>query len=157
MVNELYTILSIIFLLLLLSAFFSGAETALTAASKPLMHNLERNGNSRAKIVNQLLSSKDRLIGSILLGNNLVNILASALATSFLITIFGEAGIFYATITMTFMVLIFAEILPKSYAIHNANRIALGLAYIIRLIVFFFTPVTVGIISFVNLILRTLN
>ena len=157
MVNELYTILSIIFLLLLLSAFFSGAETALTAASKPLMHNLERNGNSRAKIVNQLLSSKDRLIGSILLGNNLVNILASALATSFLITIFGEAGIFYATVTMTFMVLIFAEILPKSYAIHNANRIALGLAYIIRLIVFFFTPVTVGIISFVNLILRTLK
>ena len=98
--------LGLILILLVLSAFFSCAETALTAVSKPLMYNLEQNGNLRAKIINQLLSSKERLISAILLGNNLVNILASALATSYLITIFGEAGIFYATISLTFLILV---------------------------------------------------
>ncbi len=149
--------LGLILILLVLSAFFSCAETALTAVSKPLMYNLEQNGNLRAKIINQLLSSKERLISAILLGNNLVNILASALATSYLITIFGEAGIFYATISLTFLILVFAEILPKSYAIHNANRVALKLAHTVKIIVFFFTPITIGIIAFVNSVLNILR
>ena len=79
-------------ILILLSAFFSGSETALTAASHPRMHQLERKGDRRAGIVNRLRNRKDRMIGAILLGNNLVNILASALATSVLISAFGEAG-----------------------------------------------------------------
>ncbi|MBT6094195.1 MAG: DUF21 domain-containing protein, partial [Rhodospirillaceae bacterium] len=79
--------------LLVLSAFFSGSETALTAASKPAMHHLEQNGSHRASLVNRLRDNNERLIGAILLGNNLVNILASALATSALIELFGEAGI----------------------------------------------------------------
>ena len=83
-----------IFVLLLLSAFFSGSETALTAASKPLMHRLESRDNKNAGLVNRLRDNKERLIGAILLGNNAVNILASALATSVLIDAFGEAGIF---------------------------------------------------------------
>ena len=137
--------LGVIFLLLLISAFFSGAETALTATSRPLMHKLEKNGDSRATTVNQLLESKEQLIGSILLGNNLVNILASALATGLLISIFDDAGIFYATILMTLLILIFSEILPKSYAIRNANRVALRLASMVKLIVYFFTPATITI------------
>jgi Mg2+/Co2+ transporter CorB len=134
--------LIIIFILLLLSAFFSGSETALTAASRPAMHQLEQDGNTRAAIVNKLHSRKDRLIGTILLGNNLVNILASALATSILITLYGEAGIAYATIAMTLLVLIFAEVLPKSYAIDNANRMALSIAPTVRILVIVLLPLT---------------
>ena len=106
-----------VLMLLLLSAFFSGSETALTATSKSLMLQKESDGDKRARIVNRLLKRKERLIGTILLGNNLVNILASALATSLMIQSFGEAGIVYATVVMTLLVLIFSEILPKTYAL----------------------------------------
>ena len=79
--------------LLVLSAFFSGSETSLTAASIPRMHTLARQGNHRAELVNDLWAQKERLIGAILFGNNLVNIMASALATGLLIGLFGDAGI----------------------------------------------------------------
>ncbi|PPR76129.1 MAG: hypothetical protein CFH06_01805, partial [Alphaproteobacteria bacterium MarineAlpha3_Bin5] len=108
--------------LLVLSAFFSGSETALTAASRPVMHQMESSGEPRAAIVNALHQNKDRLIGALLLGNNLINILASALATSILIQMFGEAGVLYATLAMTLLILVFAEVLPKTYMIRNANR-----------------------------------
>ena len=78
-----------ILVLLMLSGFFSGSETALTAASKVRMMSREKEGNKRAKLVNKIREKKDRLIGALLLGNNLVNILASALATSVLIKLFG--------------------------------------------------------------------
>ena len=100
-----FTTLIVIVSLLVLSAFFSGSETALTGASKPVMHQLARTGNHRAEIVNRLHDQKERLIGAILLGNNLVNILASALATSMLITTFGDSGVAYATIAMTLLIL----------------------------------------------------
>ena len=130
--------------LLFLSAFFSGSETALTVASRPLMHQLESKGNKHAKTVNKLQERKGVLIGAILIGNNLVNILASALATSLLIGFFGEAGIAYATIIMTALVVMFAEILPKTYALQNADRTALKLAPIIRPIVFILSPITLA-------------
>ncbi|MCK5166458.1 MAG: DUF21 domain-containing protein, partial [Rhodospirillaceae bacterium] len=129
-----------IFILLVLSAFFSGSETALTAASKPLMHQMELSGNRRAGLVNRMMAKKDRLIGAILLGNNLVNILASALATSLLITVFGEAGVVYATIGMTLLVLIFSEILPKTYAFRNASRMALAVSPLINFILIVLSP-----------------
>ncbi len=134
--------LSAITVLLILSAFFSGSETALTAASRPLMHQLERSGDRRARMINRLYEKKERLIGAILLGNNLVNILASALATGLLIGIFGEAGIAYATITMTLLILIFAEILPKTYALRDANRAALASAPFVNALVFALAPAT---------------
>ena len=134
--------LIIIFLLLLVSAFFSGSETALTAASRPTMHQLAQDGNAHAAMVNKLHSRKDRLISTILLGNNLVNILASALATSIMITLYGEAGIAYATIAMTLLVLIFSEVLPKSYALDNANRISLSIAPVVRILVIILLPLT---------------
>lgn len=146
--------LSAIFVLLLLSAFFSGSETALTAASRPAMHQLEQRGDKRAKLVNQLHERKERLIGTILLGNNMVNILASALATSVLITIFGEAGVVYATIAMTLLVLIFSEILPKTYAFENANRMALAIAPIVNFLVIVLSPITQTINAVIRLIYR---
>jgi Mg2+/Co2+ transporter CorB len=139
------TTIIIIALLLVLSALFSGSETALTAASRPVMHQLERNGNHRAQIVNRLFDHKERLIGAILLGNNLVNILASALATSLLILNFGDAGVAYATIVMTLLILVFSEILPKTYAIRNANQAALAIAPAVKAMVWILTPVTATI------------
>ena len=131
-----------ILVLLVLSAFFSGSETSLTAASMPRMHTLARQGDRRAHLVNRLWDRKERLIGAILLGNNLVNIMASALATGVLIGLFGDAGVAYATIVMTFLVLIFAEVLPKTYAIHNADRLALAVAPVLRVVVFLLFPIT---------------
>jgi Mg2+/Co2+ transporter CorB len=136
-------IIAAIFILILFSAFFSGSETALTASSRALMHQLEQNdGDKRAGIVNRLMDSKERLIGAILLGNNLVNILASSLATSVMITYFGETGVVYATLVMTVVVLIFAEILPKTFAIQNANRLALSIAPAMKILVFVLAPIT---------------
>ncbi len=136
--------------LLVLSAFFSGSETALTAASRPLMHQLENEGNHRAGVVNRLHAKKGRLISTILLGNNLVNILASALATSTLISIYGDTGVIYATIAMTLLILIFSEIMPKTYAFKKANRLALAIAPTVSVLVFVLSPATKSI----NLVLK---
>ena len=149
-----FTTLIVIVSLLVLSAFFSGSETALTGASKPVMHQLARTGNHRAEIVNHLHDQKERLIGALLLGNNLVNILASALATSMLITTFGDSGVAYATIAMTLLILIFAEILPKTYAIRNANQAALSVAHAVKALVCVLTPVTATINAVVRGILK---
>ena len=150
-------LLSAILVLLLLSAFFSGSETALTAASRPLIHQLDRTGNRRAGIVKRLQHSSDRLIGTILLGNNLVNILASALATSALITLFGQAGVVYATLGMTLLILIFAEILPKTYAYRNANKVALAIAPIVNVLVTVLSPLTHALQMVVQITLRLLG
>jgi Mg2+/Co2+ transporter CorB len=128
--------------LLIVSAFFSGSETALTAASRARMHALEEDGNKRARIVNRLLDMRERFIGAILLGNNLANIAASALATTLFLKLFGEAGVVYATIVMTAVVVLFAEVLPKTYAIVNADRMALFVAPAVRLLVALLAPVT---------------
>ncbi len=140
--------------LLLVSAFFSGSETALTVASRASMHTLEEDGNSRARIVNRLLLNRERLIGAILLSYNLANIAASALATSVLLSIFGDAGVAYATIVMTVLVVVFAEVLPKTYAIVNADRMALSVAPIIRLTVAVLAPVTAAMQILVRQTLR---
>ncbi len=137
----LITVLAIV-ALLFLSAFFSGSETALTAASRHRLHNLERQGDRRAALVGRLLEGKERLIGSILLGNNLVNILASALATSVLIQLFGDVGVAYATIVMTLLVLIFAEVLPKTYALHHADETARTVSPVLRYFVLVLAPIT---------------
>ena len=130
-----------IVILLFLSGFFSGSETAMTAASRARLHGWEKEGNKRAGLVNRIREKKERLIGALLLGNNLVNILASALATSVLIKIFGEAGVVYATLAMTILVLIFSEVLPKTYALHNADRMTVAIAPVINVVVYVFAPI----------------
>jgi Mg2+/Co2+ transporter CorB len=130
----------LILFLILLSGFFSGSETALTAASPARLHQLGRKGNKRAQLVTDLRARNDKLIGSILIGNNIVNIFASVLATSALIELFGQNGIAYATIAMTVLIVLFAEVLPKTYAISNADRVALGVAPVLRVFVWLLTP-----------------
>ncbi|MFQ5533895.1 MAG: HlyC/CorC family transporter [Sphingomonadales bacterium] len=145
--------------LLILAGFFSGSETALTAASRARMHRLEKapedsRRRRRARTVNRLIGEKERLIGGILLGNNLVNILASALATGLFISLFGDAGIAYATLAMTALVLIFAEVLPKTYAIANPDRSALSVAPAISAVVFLLAPVVRAVQAIVRGTLR---
>lgn len=144
----------VIFFLLMLSAFFSGSETALTAASRPIMHHKEQDGDPRAGIVNRLRQYQERLIGAILLGNNMVNILASALATSVMIEMFGENGVVYATVVMTALVLVFSEILPKTYALQHADTMALRVARPMSVLVVIFAPVTQTIQVIVQATLR---
>jgi len=140
--------------LLVLSAFFSGSETALTAASRARMHALALEGNERARKVNRLLAAPERIIGTVLLGNNLVNILASALATSLLIRLFGDAGVAYATLVMTALVVIFAEVLPKTYALAFPDRISLSVAPVMQALIVLFKPLTIAVAFVVRQVLR---
>ena len=140
--------------LLVLSGFFSGSETALTAASRARMHQLEQEGSARARIVNRLRENKERLIGGILLGNNLVNILATALATSVLTALVGDAAVALATVAMTLLVLIFAEVLPKTYAIHHSDRAALAVAPVLRVVVAVLAPAVQTVTLLVRGVLR---
>jgi Mg2+/Co2+ transporter CorB len=110
---------------LMLSFVFAGSETALMAFSRARMLRLEKKGNRSAGIVNRLLETRERLIGALLLGNNAVNIAASSLATSVFLLWFGDVGVIYATVAMTVLVVVFAEVLPKTVAINDPDRIAL--------------------------------
>ena len=150
------TIILVIIFLLIISAFFSGSETALTAASRPKMYQLEKENNLRAKIVNFLKNKKERLIGTLLLGNNLVNTLATAIATSFFISLLGDnqKGILYSTIVMTLLILIFGEVLPKTIAINKADKFALLFAPFIKFLVTILSPFTYLINSFTRIILK---
>ena len=143
--------------LLVLSGFFSGSETALTATSRARMHELERKGNRRASTVKRLVQHPERLIGAILLGNNLVNILASALATTVFLKLFGDAGVVYATLVMTALVLIFSEVMPKTYAITNPDRMALFVAPVLRWVVMVLAPVTAAVQFIVRATLKLLG
>ena len=147
---EIITTIIAIIIFLLLSAFFSGSETSLTGTSKIRMHQLAKEGSKRANIVNKLISNRERLIGAILLGNNLVNILATSLATSICIVLFNDKGVAYAVLIMTALILIFSEILPKTYAIANTDKSALGVAKILLPIVYILAPIT----SFIQFIVR---
>jgi len=139
-----------IFLLLILSAFFAACETAMTAVSKARMHGWEKEGNKRAAQVNAIREGKESMIGALLLGNNVVNILASALATSVLIEMFGDAGVLYATAVMTVLVLVFAEVLPKTYALHHADSLSVALVPVIKIVIWVFSPLSISINAIVR-------
>ena len=146
--------IAVIVVCLLLSFFFSGSETALTASSRATMLRLAEDGNRNAAIVARLLSMRERLIGALLLSNNVVNILASSLATSLFLLWFGDVGVLYATVVMTVLVVVFAEILPKTAAINAPERISLLVARPISWVVRLFGPVLMAIEALVRGILR---
>ena len=150
-------LLGIIFGLILLSAFFSGAETSLTSASKSRMHTLAKSGKKNAIIFEKIFKNKELLICTILLVNNLVNVLASALATSILLELFDADGIIYVTIIMTFMILLFGELLPKTIALLKADSIALKISPIFDILVKILYPITISFNSIVNLLMQILN
>ena len=135
----------VIVLLLFASAFFSGSETALTAASEARMRALAKRGDKKATAVEKLLARKDRLISSLLIGNNLVNVVGTSLATSLAISYLGESGVVVASLVMTVILVMFAEVLPKTYAVNNADRFALGVSKIVNLIVILLTPLSWGL------------
>ncbi|MDB5440249.1 MAG: hypothetical protein JWM33_2676 [Caulobacteraceae bacterium] len=115
----------VLVLLLAMSGLFSAAETSLTGASRGRMHQLEREGDRAAKRVNRLLSDQETMIGAVLLGNNLINILASTITANVIDPLFpGTLGLVISTAVMTILVLIFAEVLPKTLAIVKADDVA---------------------------------
>jgi Mg2+/Co2+ transporter CorB len=149
----------IIFVLQCFSAFFSGSETALTTSSRARLHTLAQEGNKRAKLAYDLREHKDRLLGTILVGNNFVNTAAATVSGLMLAQLFGNAatGALVATIFMTISLLIFSEVLPKTYAIHNANDTAVRVAPFMKFLIWFFTPATWGIVLCVRGIMRLLG
>jgi Mg2+/Co2+ transporter CorB len=147
-------ILLAIVVLIALSAFFNGSETALTAASRARMHALEQEGNSRAALVNKLLQRPEKMIGTILIGNTLVDVLASALASGLAVLLIGEVGVVYATAIMTFLIVVFAAVLPKTYALAYADRVALIIAPVLRVVIVVMNPITVTIEYIVRMFLK---
>jgi Mg2+/Co2+ transporter CorB len=127
--------------LLVVSAFFAGSETALTAVSRGKMHQLEKDGSRAASHVNALVTDREKLIGSLLLGNTFVNILASSIATWLLETTLGPRAVAVATVLMTIVILVFGEVLPKTLAIARTDRFALTVAWPVRKAVAILGPI----------------
>ena len=146
------SLLVVIIFLILLSGFLSGSETAITATSKARIISKLKKGTKRAEYVKKIIDNKDKVISSLLLSNNLVNILASSLATAFFYDLFGVTGIFYATLLMTFLLVIFAEVLPKTYAINKPTRSAL----MIGPIIFYLNKILTPFVFVINKIVKVL-
>ncbi|WP_304615636.1 HlyC/CorC family transporter [Paracoccus sp. (in: a-proteobacteria)] len=136
--------------LLAISAFFSGSETALTASSRSKLQARADKGESGAQAALRVTEDSEKLIGAILLGNNVVNILSASLATALLTRVLGSSGVAMATLVMTVLVLIFAEVMPKTYAISAPEKVASLVARPIRLVTIILSPV----VAVVRLIVR---
>ena len=147
-------LIAVIFLLIILSAFFSSAETALTAASEARLRQLAKKGNRQAKRVEHLRQRREQLISTILIGNNAVNVLASALATSTALALTGDSGVAIATLVMTIVIVLFAEVLPKSYALYHADRLSLRIAFLVQITVWALVPLTWALHQIIVLVLR---
>ena len=146
-----------IFFLLLLSGFFSSSETAITRISDVKIYQWSENKSSRYKRARELMKSREKIIGILLLGNNIVNILASALATSILIGLFGDKGIIYATLIMTALIFIFSEVLPKTYAIREPEKLVLYASPIIKIFTIILSPINFLVQRLVSSILSLAN
>ena len=149
--------IAVVLVCILLSAFFAGSETALTASSRAAMHRLEKQGNRRAALVNRLVEARERMIGALLFGNNAVNIAASSLATGVLLSWFGDVGVIYATIVMTVLIVVFAEVLPKTAAFNAPDRIALAVARPIDWTIRMLAPVLIAVEWAVKWMLRLIG
>jgi magnesium and cobalt exporter, CNNM family len=139
-----YTVAAIV-LLLAISAFFSAAETALTAVSRGRMHQLEKDGSRAAGSVNRLVANRERMIGAVLLGNTFINILTSSLATATLEVRYGPRAVAVTTGIMTIVILIFVETLPKTLAVARTDRVALFVAPPLRWVVALLGPIIVSV------------
>jgi Mg2+/Co2+ transporter CorB len=149
--------LAVVVACLVISAFFAASETALTGSSRASMMRLQKQGSREAGIVNQLLAARERMIGALLLGNNIATIGGSALATGIFTAFFGEVGVLYATAAMTVLVVIFAEVLPKTVAINAPDRISLLVARPMKLLVMLLSPVLAVVEALVRGLIRLLG
>ena len=143
-----------ILIMLMFSAFFSGSETALTAASRGKLRSMADRGSAGASAALKLKEDSERLIGAILLGNNVVNILAASLATALFTAVLGDSAVAVATLVMTALVLVFAEVMPKTYAISDPEKVASRVARGIGLVVRVFAPVVALVRVIVRGVLR---
>jgi Mg2+/Co2+ transporter CorB len=150
------TVLAVL-ICLLISAFFSASETALTASSRAAMSRLEKHGNRDAGLVNRLLATRERFLGAILFANNFANIAASTLATGLMLAFFGNAGEIYATFVMTLLIFVLAEVLPKTAAFNAPDRIALLVARPVERTVRWFAPLLRAVEWLVRIMLRGLG
>jgi len=151
--TSLTLLFSILFILLLFSAFFSSSETALMALNRYRLRHLEHEGHAGAIRASQLLNRPDRLIGLILLGNNFVNIFASAIATIIGVKLFGENGIVVATFTLTIIVLLFAEVTPKTLAAVHPERVAFPASLLLKPLLILLYPLVWAINMITNRLL----
>jgi Mg2+/Co2+ transporter CorB len=145
---------AIVVFCLFLSAFFSASETAFTAASRARMLSLQRSGDSRAALVTRLLQMRERFLGAVLIGNNVVNIGVSAFTTSVLVALVGTEGVLYATIVMSILVIVFSEVLPKTLAITSPDQVSLSIARPVSWAVALLGPLAIAIERLVRVMLR---
>src|SRR5271157_663502 len=146
MIAAIWAMAPIILALLAVSAVFSAAETALTRASRGRMHQLEREGDPAARRVNRLLSDQETMIGAVLIGYNVLNILSSVLATMVITKVIpGAYGVALATGVMTVLVVVFVEVLPKTLAIVRADDVARALSTPMLAVVWVLGPVITAI------------
>jgi Mg2+/Co2+ transporter CorB len=146
-----------ILVLLVMSAFFSGSETALTAASRGKLKAQADKGSRGAKSAMVVTEDRERMIGALLLGNNIVNILSASLATALLTRLFGDSGVALATLGMTALVLIFGEVMPKTVAITFPEGVATRVAPIIWVLILVFSPIVAVVRALVRVILRLIG
>ena len=153
----------LIFLLLVLvvsimfSFIFSGGETSITAANTAKLNKLKLENNYKAGLILKLKIKQEEVIGSMLLGNNLLNILSSAIGTFIAVELFGSVGVFVSTIVMTIIILIFAEIIPKTYALNHPEKMAMSLGKLIQFFTMIFSPFIKFINKIVKLLLKTID
>lgn len=143
-----------IVLLIMFSAYFSATETAFSSLNRIKLKNLAQNGNKRAALALELCEKYDRLLTSILIGNNIVNILSSSLATTLFVAYFPKQGVAISTIVMTVLVLVFGEICPKSIAKEAPEQFAMLSAPVIRALIFIFTPLCAFFGGIKNLVVK---
>ncbi len=149
--GSLYTAL---FILILLSAFFSSSETGLMSINRYRLKHLANNGHRGARLAQKLLTRPDRLIGLILLGNNMVNILAASIATVIAMRLYGDNGIWVSTLAMTVIVLIFAEVAPKTVAALHPEKVAFPASFVLVVLLKLLNPIVWLVNSFANLLLK---
>lgn len=157
MTTSLFIAAAVIALLILLNAFFSMAETSFTAASRARMNSLERDGDKAARRVNRLNEDRERMIGAVLLGANVVQIAASAISATIFGALYGEYGVLMTTVVLTPILLIFGEVLPKTYAITSADKIARFVSLPVEWMVRVLSPIVAGVQMIVNAVLRMLG
>jgi len=156
---SLVTLFGILLLLLVFSAFFSGSETSMMAINRYRLNSLVRRGNRSAKLVNRLLGKVDKLLGSILLGNTLLNVIAAALVNIIVLRMFGQndLAILLGSLTLTFVLLVFSEIMPKIIAASYPERIALPASYLLAPLITLFHPVVAVAGGLVKGVLKLLH
>lgn len=154
MLNDIEINLIIVLLLLIFSALLSCFETSITAVSRAKIHRLASEGNKGAKRLARLLKEREKVVSVMLIGNNIVNIVASAITTKVLLEMFGEIGLVYATILLTILVIVFGEILPKTYAIKSSEKIVLFFAGAIEFLFRIFSPIVFVVQKFSDLFFK---